>query len=222
MNALLGAKAVWYLMRASGFVAFGLLTLTLALGVANLAHFERGRWTRAVAALVHRNAALLAAVFLAIHVATAVGDEYVSIPLLATVIPGLSGYDPLWVGIGALSVDVMAAVTITSLLRHRLGRRSWKAVHWLAYLAWPTALVHSIGAGTGNGVDTGHQWSTAIYGLAGLLVALALAVRLALRLGVLQRAPAHAGSGAARRPMQIGPADATPRVAVPTSARSLS
>ena len=222
MNAVLGAKAVWYLMRASGFVAFGLLTLTLALGVANLAHFERGRWTRAVAALVHRNAALLAAVFLAIHVATAVSDIYVSIPLLATVIPGLSGYDPLWVGIGALSVDVMAAVTITSLLRHRLGRRTWKAVHWLAYLAWPTALVHSIGAGTRNGVDTGHQWSTAIYGLAGLLVALALAVRLALRLGVLQRAPAHSGPGAARRPMPIGPADATPRVAVPTSARSFS
>ena len=222
MNALLGAKAVWYLMRASGFVAFGLLTLTLALGVANLAHLERGPWTRAVAALVHRNAALLAAVFLAIHVATAVSDKYVSIPLLATVIPGLSGYDPLWVGIGALSVDVMAAVTITSVLRHRLGRRTWKAVHWLAYLAWPTALVHSIGAGTGNGVDTGHQWSTAIYGLAGLLVALALAVRLALRVGVLQRAPAHAGPGAARRPMPVGPADATPRVAVPTSARSLS
>ncbi len=69
MNALLGAKAAWYLMRASGFVAFGLLTITLALGVANLARWERGRWTRAVAALVHRNASLLAVVFLAIHIA---------------------------------------------------------------------------------------------------------------------------------------------------------
>jgi sulfoxide reductase heme-binding subunit YedZ len=222
MNALLGAKAVWYLMRASGFVAFGLLTLTLALGVANLARWERGRWTRAVAALVHRNAALLAVVFLAVHVATAVSDKYVSIPLLATVIPGLSGYDPLWVGIGALSVDVMVALIVTSIVRHRLGRRTWKAVHWLAYLAWPAALVHSIGAGTGNGVDTGHEWSTAIYVMAGLLVALAIAVRLALRAGIVQRSPAPTGIGLARRPAPIAPADAPPGLAIPTSARSVS
>ena len=80
MSALLGAKAAWYLMRASGFVAFGLLTITLALGVANVARWERGRWTRAAAALVHRNASLLAVVFLAVHIATAVSDKYVSIP----------------------------------------------------------------------------------------------------------------------------------------------
>jgi methionine sulfoxide reductase heme-binding subunit len=221
MNALLGARAGWYLMRASGFVAFGLLTLTLALGVTNLARWERGRWTRAAAALVHRNASLLAVVFLAVHVATAVSDKYVSIPLLATVIPGLSGYDPLWVGIGAVSFDVMVALIATSILRHRLGRRTWKAVHWLAYLAWPAALVHSIWAGTGNGVDTGHEWSTAIYAVTGLLVALAIAFRLALRVGIVQRVPAHAGLGAARRPAPIAPAEATARVAIPTTARSV-
>lgn len=235
MSALLGAKAAWYLMRASGFVAFGLLTLTLALGVANLARWERGRWTRAVAALVHRNASLLAVVFLAIHVATAVSDKYVGIPVLAAVIPGLSGYDPLWVGIGALSLDVMAALIVTSLVRDRLGRRTWKAVHWIAYLAWPTALVHSVGAGAGNGVDTGHVSSTAIYVFAGLVVALAVALRLAVRAGVVRRAPAHPGLGTARRPATVLSADRTARIAhgvpaaqtapwmpVPTSARSLS
>ena len=233
MSALLGAKAAWYLMRASGFVAFGLLTLTLALGVANLARWERRRWTRAVAALVHRNASLLAVVFLAIHVATAVSDKYVSIPVVAAVIPGLSGYDPLWVGIGALSLDIMAALIVTSLVRDRLSRRTWKAVHWFAYLAWPTALVHSIGAGAGNGVDTGHVWSTAIYACAGLVMALALALRLAVRAGVVRRPPAHPELGAARRPAPVTPtttpvapgvhAARTPlRPPVPTSARSRS
>jgi predicted ferric reductase len=222
-------------MRASGFVAFGLLTFTLALGVANLARWERGRWTRAVAALVHRNASLLAVVFLAIHIATAVSDKYVSIPLLAAVIPGLSGYDPLWVGTGALSLDIMAALVVTSLVRDRLSRRSWKAVHWFAYLAWPTALVHSVGAGTGNGVDTGHVWSTAIYLSAGFVVILALALRLVVRAGVVRRAPAHPGLGTARRPAPVLPAGRTAaaeqdaavpqtarRLPSPTSARSFS
>jgi methionine sulfoxide reductase heme-binding subunit len=235
MSALLGAKAAWYLMRASGFVAFGLLTLTLALGVANLARWERGRWTRAVAALVHRNASLLAVVFLAIHVATAVSDKYVSIPVIAAVIPGLSGYDPLWVGVGALSLDIMAALIVTSLVRDRLSRRTWKAVHWFAYLAWPTALVHSIGAGAGNGVDTGHVWSTAIYVGAGLVMTLALALRLAVRARVVRRAPAHPELGVARRPAPVvptsPPAQVAPdshstqnplRVPVPVSARSRS
>jgi methionine sulfoxide reductase heme-binding subunit len=200
MSTFLGAKAAWYLMRSSGFVAFGLLTITVALGVANVARWERGRWTRAVAALVHRNASLLATVFLAIHVVTAVTDKYVSIPTLAAIVPGMSGYDPLWVGLGALSLDLVAALVVTSVLRERVGRRTWRAVHWVAYLAWPAALVHAIGAGSGSGVDTGQWWSTAIYISAGFVFALAIAVRLAQRAGATRRAPGHPRLGAARRP----------------------
>jgi methionine sulfoxide reductase heme-binding subunit len=35
---------------------------------------------------------------------------------------------------------------VTSLLRFRLGLRLWRAVHWLAYAAWPVAALHGIGA----------------------------------------------------------------------------
>jgi DMSO/TMAO reductase YedYZ heme-binding membrane subunit len=177
VSALLGAKASWYLMRGSGFVALCLLTVTLCLGIANVARWQRWRWMRPIIALVHRNASLLAVAFLAIHVITAISDKYVSISPLATIIPGLSGYDPLWIGLAAVAVDVTLAVIVTSLLRGRLGRRTWRTVHWLAYLAWPAAFVHAIGAGSGRGVDSGHLWSTVIYVVAGATVAVALAVR---------------------------------------------
>jgi methionine sulfoxide reductase heme-binding subunit len=36
---------------------------------------------------------------------------------------------------------------ITSLIRRRLGYRAWRAVHWLAYLAWPAAFAHALTAG---------------------------------------------------------------------------
>ncbi len=189
MSALLGARASWYLMRGSGFVTLALLTLTLCLGIANVSRWQRGRWTRAVVALVHRNASLLAVVFLAIHVVTAVSDKYVSISPLATIVPGVSGYDPLWIGFAAVSVDVTLALIVTSLLRGRLGRRAWRAVHWLAYLAWPTALVHAIGSGSGRGIDTGHLWSTAIYVATGAAIAVALAVRIRTRRRPDQRRP---------------------------------
>ena len=60
------------------------------------------------------------------------------------VIPFVSSYEPLWLGLGAVSLDLMAAVIVTSLLRGYLGRRIWRGVHWLAYASWPVAVLHSV------------------------------------------------------------------------------
>lgn len=180
MSWLLGTTADWYLMRASGFVTLVLLTLTAGLGIANVARVGRTPRSRTVSALVHRNASLLAVVFLAVHVLTAVSDRYVKVPVLAVLVPGLSGYDPLWVGLGAVSIDLFAAVVATSLLRGRLGPRLWRAVHWLAYLSWPTAMIHAVGSGAGTGADTGRAWSTAIYGACAVAFGGAVAARAAM------------------------------------------
>src|SRR5947199_7793466 len=94
VNGLTGGSAGWYVMRASGFVSLILLTATLCLGIANFARLAKGPWTRTVAALVHRNLALLAVVFLGLHVLTAVTDRFVDVPLVSVVRPGASGYAP--------------------------------------------------------------------------------------------------------------------------------
>ncbi len=59
---------------------------------------------------------------------------------------------------------------VTSAVRGRLGRRRWKAVHWLAYAAWPVALFHAVGTGT----DTRLGPQLALY--AGCLLAVVAAV----------------------------------------------
>ena len=110
------------------------------------------------------------------------------------VIPFAGSYRPLWLGLGAAAFDLLLAVIITSLVRARLGYRSWRAVHWLAYLAWPVALVH--GLGTGSDVRLG--WMLAVNVLCTAVVLIAVVARtligwperLRLRLGAL---------GAARR-----------------------
>lgn len=63
---------------------------------------------------------------------------------------------------------------LTSVVRHRLGPRAWRAVHWLAYACWPVALVHGIGTGT----DAGSGWMLAIDAACGLAVLAAVAGRL--------------------------------------------
>jgi DMSO/TMAO reductase YedYZ heme-binding membrane subunit len=93
---------------------------------------------------LHRNLSLLAVAFTAIHVLTAVIDTFVSIPLTSAVIPFTSGYEGFWLGLGAIASDIMLALIITSLLRRHLSRGVWRAVHWLAYVSWPVAFLHSV------------------------------------------------------------------------------
>src|SRR5439155_15449681 len=72
-------KALWYLTRGSGAVSLVLLTLALVLGILTSARWVRERWPRFVVEGLHRNLALLAPVFVGIHIASAVVDGYVPI-----------------------------------------------------------------------------------------------------------------------------------------------
>src|ERR1700733_14759238 len=165
------SKELWYLMRASGLVALVLLTLTMVAGVVNVRRFATARWPRAVVALLHRNVALLAVVFLAVHVVTAALDTYVAVGWLAAVLPFTSQWDRLWVGLGTASVDIMIALVVTSLLRARLTHRVWRAVHWLAYASWPLAMAH----GFESGPDSGAWWARSVYVISLLAVVAAVA-----------------------------------------------
>lgn len=170
--------AVWYLMRASGVVSLLLLTTVFVLGIATTGRWRSARLPGFAAVSLHRSLSLLAVVFLAVHVLTAVVDPYAAVGVAAVVVPFLAGRSAFWVGVGALSLDVVAALIVTSLLRARLGLRVWRAVHWLAYAAWPLALGHSLGVGS----DVGTLWLQALAVTCIVAVVAALAWR-AVRAG---------------------------------------
>ncbi|MFC7660371.1 hypothetical protein ACFQV8_33835 [Pseudonocardia benzenivorans] len=77
----------WYASRAAGLVVLVLLTTTLLLGISGVARAATTRWPRFALGRLHRNVSLLAIVFLAVHVATAVLDGYVPIRWLDVVLP---------------------------------------------------------------------------------------------------------------------------------------
>ncbi|MFL5824689.1 MAG: ferric reductase-like transmembrane domain-containing protein [Solirubrobacteraceae bacterium] len=180
--ATLGPSAYWYLTRATGAVALVLLTISVILGVLGTVRFSAPRWPRFAIDRLHRDVSLLVIVLIALHVVTTVLDGFAPITLLDGVIPFVSPYRPLWLGLGTLSFDLLIALVLTSLLRRRLGYRSWRAVHWLAYASWPVAVLHGLGTGT----DTKQWWMLL---LTAACVAAVLAAVLA-RLGRTERAPA--------------------------------
>lgn len=115
-----------------------LLTAVVLLGVLVHGQLRLPGMTRHAGLGWHRCLALLAVVFLAAHVAAAVLAPYDGIGLPAVVVPFVSARQPLWIGLGAVALDLLAALAVTSLLRARLGWRWWRAVHWLAYACWQT------------------------------------------------------------------------------------
>src|SRR6202022_3351557 len=141
-----GSTAFWYASRATGIVALLLLTAVLVLGILVNRQGRLPGLPRFAVTSLHRNLSLLAVVFIAVHVVTAVLDTYVSIPLVSGVIPFASGYERFWLGLGTVSFDLMIAMIVTSLLRGRMNRILWRAIHLLAYLSWPVAFAHSIGS----------------------------------------------------------------------------
>ena len=146
--AAAGPSVDWYLTRSSGAVSLLLLSVAVALGVTDVQRWSTPRWPRFLVDTLHRNVSLLALAFLALHIVTAVLDTFAPISLLAAFVPFISPYRPLWLGLGAVALDLMLAVILTSLLRQRIGQRAWRIAHWLVYACWPIALLHGLGTGS--------------------------------------------------------------------------
>ena len=167
--------AFWYTSRATGIVSLLLLTVVLVIGIVVNRQGRLPGLPRFAVTDIHRNLSLLSVAFIAVHIVTAVLDTYVHIPLLSAVVPFASGYERLWLGLGAISLDLMAAMIVTSLLRGRMNRIVWRAVHLLAYASWPLAFVHSIGASK----DLQQGWMLGLAVGCALVVAAAVTWRLA-------------------------------------------
>ena len=164
-------EVFWYLMRASGLVALVLMTLTVVLGVVVQRQGRLPGLPRFGAVLLHRSVSLVSALFLATHVVTAVVDSYVGVPAVAAVVPFTSGWRPAAIGFGAVAVDLLLVVLVTSLVRGRLPVRLWRSIHLTAYLLWPLAFLHGLTAGS----DLGSGWALALaLGCAGAVAAAAV------------------------------------------------
>jgi methionine sulfoxide reductase heme-binding subunit len=174
--AATGPTTLWYLSRGTGVVSLLLLTAVLVLGVAGSL---RAR-PRVLLAGLHRNLPLLAIAFVAAHVLTTVADGYAPIGVKDAIIPFLSPYRPVWLGLGTVAFDLLLALVATSLLRARIGLRGWRAVHWLAYLSWPVALMHGLGTGT----DGKSSWLVILTVVCALAVAAAVVLRVLLTPGI--------------------------------------
>lgn len=202
----MSGELLWYVARAGGFVAYGLLTASVAMGLLASLRIASPGWTRAMTTEVHRFVTMTALGFTALHVLTLVAHPTEGYGLWEVLIPFAADREPLWTGLGVVAMELAVAVWLTTHLRQRIGYARWRRLHQLAFVSFGAALTHGIAQGT----DTPTAWGRLVYiasmGLVGGL--------LAVRIFGTHRAPAEPrpeaaprapGAGAARAATSLPP-----------------
>jgi predicted ferric reductase len=149
----------WYLARASGIVAFCLLTIAVILGLTLSGKAKLRYWPRFAVEDVHRFAGLLTGTFIGVHVVALYVDSYVPFSLTQLAVPFASSYRPLASALGVVAAELLLALAITNRYRKRFSYRFWRRAHYLNFAVWGLAFAHGIAAGT----DRGSLWAEALY-----------------------------------------------------------
>jgi len=166
------STVTWDTARAGGFAAYVLLSLAVIAGLVLRNRWQTARWPRLVTSELHGYLSLLGLVFVTIHVLAVAIDPFTRFGLREVLVPFVSHYRPLWMGLGIVALYLLLAVWISTRLRTRIGYRLWRQIHLLAFGVFAAATVHGIGTGS----DTRTTWGMAIYVTAAVTVG-ALSVR---------------------------------------------
>ena len=138
----------WFVSRASGLVAFLLLTGSVLFGLLMSTRASDGVLPRPAVFAVHQFTSVLTLSLLALHAASLLFDGFLHFTPLSLLVPFVGPYRPLWVGLGVAGAWSTAIVTGSFWARRRLGQRSWRRLHYLSFFAWTASLVHGFAAGT--------------------------------------------------------------------------
>ncbi len=170
-SQLIVGSVWWYVARSSGLVAWGLAALSVLWGLL-LSTKVMGKKARPNWLLdLHRFLGGLTVVFIAVHLVGLFLDPYVNFGAAQLFIPFASTWKPSAVAWGIVAFYLLLAVEITSLLRRRIPKKWWKAVHMSSYGIFVFGTVHLLTGGT----DRHSQlllWTVA--GMSGAVAAMTL------------------------------------------------
>jgi predicted ferric reductase len=155
----------WFVMRSSGLVAVGLLTVSVLLGLIG----PRLRPTARLSSIsVHRAASVAGTLLIVAHIVLALLDKWIVLDWPAALLPGVAGWERWGIALGALAVDLMIVVLVTTATRLRTPRL-WRRAHLLAYPVWALAVGHGLLVGTDGAVMQGLAMvcaATVLFGVA--------------------------------------------------------
>jgi methionine sulfoxide reductase heme-binding subunit len=138
----------WYLTRAAGLAGYFLLWLSTAWGMVVSSKILDSFVERAFTYDFHEYLSLLGLGFIFVHIIVLMADKYLPYTIWQVIVPFLSPYRPLWVGIGVIAFYLSVLVTVTYYLRSRIGMAAFRKIHYLSLVGYLGATLHGLYAGT--------------------------------------------------------------------------
>jgi len=195
-SAMYSVHRWWYMGRASGFVAFGLLSASTLLGLGVSSRVFDGLLLRPWVFDMHQFLSIFVLAAMAFHALIFLPDPYAQFSIVELMVPFASAYRPLAVGLGVIVLYGSLIVTASFYIKQWLGQRGWRLMHYASFALFAGALVH----GATAGADSHQAWAQIVYLGAGLGVMFftffrILAVRRQTRSNpaAAARSTAHAG-----------------------------
>ena len=139
---------VWIVARATGVAAYIAVCLSILSGIALrtsvLDFLAKNRALRSL----HDFMTWVWIPLGVAHVVALVLDKTAQIAPIDLVVPFGVSYAPLAIGLGTISLDLIALITITSWLRRRMHDRVWRWIHRTSYVAFVALFLHGLWSGT--------------------------------------------------------------------------
>jgi predicted ferric reductase len=175
------AHGFWYISRASAFVAYVLIWMSMMAGLGITGKAARKRPGMSLTYEIHRYAGLLGLGFASLHALVLLGDAYINYSITQLLVPFMgSNYMPEWVGFGQVAIYLTAIVSLSFYVRDRIGLMGWRLIHMLSFALFLMAMIHGMQSGT----DSKDLWAQALYwGSAATILAGTIYRIVAVRIG---------------------------------------
>jgi methionine sulfoxide reductase heme-binding subunit len=177
------SKTVWYVIRATGVIAYGLLALSVMVGLLISGRAVPSGRPRVDVYEVHTFTSLLALAFGLTHALSLLLDNFVTFSPVQILVPFTSAYRPFPVALGIIGIYLTAAVYGSFWIRRRIGYKRWRIFHYTTFAAFVLLTVHAILAGA----DAHTVWLVFIMIASCLLVTALTIYRVASRQPVPRR-----------------------------------
>jgi DMSO/TMAO reductase YedYZ heme-binding membrane subunit len=148
VTGVIDPQLTWYVSRASGLVAWAMVTASILWGLTLSTRLIRRKGIPAWLLDLHKFLGTLSLVFVAIHLLALWADNYVVFGARELFVPFASSWRRSAVAWGVVAFYLVVAIEVTSWCMKRMPRVWWRRVHLTSFALFVVTTLHAFTAGT--------------------------------------------------------------------------
>ncbi len=138
----------WFMGRAGGFVAYGVLLTSMLLGASVSSRIVDGLLTRSWVFELHKFLSLFLIVAVLFHAMIMLPDPYAHFTVDQLLVPFRSHVKPIPASIGIITLYGVVIIGASFYVTRLIGQKTWRLLHYLTFLVFVGGTAHAIWSGT--------------------------------------------------------------------------